>query len=97
MGQMREKQKRARPVCAVPGCGNALSKKNAAGVCLTHAHAPGLCRCPHCTGTVARRADPTSREGVRVVTVPGCSAVTSGGVPMVRVSLPCEPWLRGGE
>lgn len=88
-------RKRARPICAVPGCGLALSKKNASGVCVTHAHAPGLCRCPKCTATGVRRAEAKARAGVRSVSVASHIAVSSGGVPQMRVSLPCEPWLRG--
>ncbi len=80
----------------MPGCENTLSKYNRAGVCVVHAHAPGLCLCPKCAGTAVRRAEAPARDGVRSVTVASHIAVSSGGVPTIRVSLPCEPWLRGG-
>jgi hypothetical protein len=87
--------KRSRRFCTVPGCQNTLSKHNRSGVCVNHTHAPGLCRCVQCAGTGVRRADPIARAGVRSVTVASHIAVTSGGVPTIRISLPCEPWLRG--
>lgn len=88
-------RKRVRPVCAVPGCGLALSKTNNSGVCMAHAHTAGLCHCAKCAGTGVRRADPVQRDGVRVMLVASHIPVSSGGVPVVRVSLPLEPWLRG--
>jgi hypothetical protein len=88
--------KRSTRFCAVAGCENTLSKFNRAGVCMVHSHAPGLCRCPQCAGLTVTRAEPVAREGVRIVTVASHVPVSSGGVPRLRVSLPCEPWLRGG-
>lgn len=38
------------PTCAVPGCGNQLTKTNRSGVCRGHNHAHGYCRCPKCVG-----------------------------------------------
>lgn len=37
-------------VCAVPGCGAALSAQNGLGVCRWHNHAVGYCRCGRCEG-----------------------------------------------
>lgn len=87
--------KRSTRFCAVQGCENTLSKHNRAGVCVNHAHAPGLCRCAKCDGVSVRRLDAMSRPGVRSVIVARYSAVNSGDTPALRVSLPCEPWLRG--
>lgn len=88
--------RRSTRFCAVPGCENTLSKFNRTAVCMAHVHQPGLCQCPQCQGQPgARRQSPVSRPGVRSVTVASNIAVGSGGVPMTRVSLPCEPWLRG--
>jgi hypothetical protein len=87
--------KRSSRFCAVPGCEHTLSKHNRAAVCVVHTHAPGLCRCPRCAGTVLRRLEPQDRPGVRSVSVARFSAVNSGETATLRVSLPCEPWLRG--
>ena len=88
--------KRSTRFCAVQGCENTLSKYNRAGVCMVHAHAPGLCLCANCAGTGVRRVEAPARDGIRSVTVASHIAVSSGSVPTIRVSLPCEPWLRGG-
>lgn len=87
---------RQRPNCAVPGCGNALSVKNASGVCPTHLHSAGFCACALCVDLSAPgRSTSEARDGVRTVNVARYSAVNSGEAQMTRVSLPCEPWLRG--
>jgi hypothetical protein len=88
--------RRSRRFCTVPGCEHSLSKFNRSGVCMVHIHAPGLCQCPTCLGVAGvRRVAPVGRAGVRSVEVAGYSPVSSGNVPKMRVSLPCEPWARG--
>jgi hypothetical protein len=88
--------KRSKRFCAVPGCGLTLSKHNRMGVCQVHNHAPGLCQCTKCGGTGVSRAAPVAREGVRSVVVPRFSSIAFEGERTLRVSLPCEPWLKGG-
>jgi hypothetical protein len=38
-----------RKLCAVPGCGRFLGTENQSGVCRTHNHKPGFCKCKLCT------------------------------------------------
>lgn len=87
---------KAKPVCAVQGCGAVLNPKNQMGVCPTHRHVTGHCRCPACTNQPgARRVAATERPHVRSVSVPRTGTSTSGGEARVTVSLPREPWLMG--
>ena len=77
-----------RKVCAVPGCGVALSRVNKTGVCMAHVHAAGHCGCVHCAAAAAvAKPAPVARPDVRVV------MVAAGDM---RISLPREPWLAGG-
>lgn len=87
---------RAKPVCAVPGCGKELGKSNRSGVCMAHNHAPGRCQCPKCRGEVAarRNATPQDRPDVRRVLVQSSGQGTSGLGTHVSVSLPREPWVK---
>lgn len=42
-------------VCAVPECGATLGHHNASGVCRSHTHVPGFCRCGGCVaGQIGR-------------------------------------------
>jgi hypothetical protein len=76
--------------CAVPGCDAVLYVRNTSGVCQSHNHASGWCRCFKCTGVVPDLPVSASPD-VRVTTLP-VNGNAQGGLPRVKVSLPKEPW-----
>jgi hypothetical protein len=77
--------------CIFPGCPNVLDPKTAHGLCRTHNHAVGLCKCRPCKEAAARRSRTELPSDLKKVDVP--YPTSNSGVPGTKpVTIRKAPW-----